>query len=125
VLALGAAGGMRILSAIVQTISRYVDQGHAPDVAVALPRVHPVRGEADLGEYATFGEQINLEMTPERGWSPEVARSLRAEGFEVVPVEKHASFGRVHLIARSGNAWHGVADADWEGTAMSASCQTQ
>jgi len=125
VLALGAAGGMRILSAIVQTISRYVDQGHAPDVAVALPRVHPVRGETESGEYTIFGEQINLEMTPERGWPPEVSESLRAAGFEVIPVEQHASFGRVHLVARSGNAWQGVADADWEGTAMSASCHAQ
>ena len=122
VLALGAAGGMRILSAIVQTISRYVDQGHAPDVAVALPRVHPVRSDTESGEYTIFGEQINFEMTPERGWPPEVAESLRAAGFEVVPVETHASFGRVHLVARSGDAWQGVADADWEGTAMSSSC---
>ena len=125
VLALGAAGGMRILSAIVQTISRYVDQGHAPDVAVALPRVHPVRGENESGEYTIFGEQINFEMTPERGWPREVAESLQSEGFEVVPVEKHASFGRVHLVARSGDVWQGVADADWEGTAMSASCHAQ
>ena len=122
VLALGAAGGMRILSAIVQTISRYVDQGHAPDVAVALPRVHPVRSDTESGEYTILGDQINFEMTPERGWPLEVAESLRAAGFEVVPVETHASFGRVHLVARSGDAWQGVADADWEGTAMSASC---
>jgi gamma-glutamyltranspeptidase/glutathione hydrolase len=122
VLALGAAGGLRILSAIVQTISRYIDQGHAPDEAVALPRVHPVSGDAESSERTTYGEQINLEMTPERGWSPEVAESLRAAGFEVVPVETHASFGRVHLVARSGKAWQGVADPDWEGTAMSTSC---
>ena len=125
VLALGAAGGMRILSAIVQTISRYIDQGHAPDVAVALPRVHPVYDETESKERVTNGEKVNLEMTPDRGWSPEVAESLQAAGFEVVPVETHASFGRVHLIAKSGNAWQGVADADWEGTAMSASCPTQ
>ena len=125
VLALGAAGGMRILSAIVQTISRYIDQGHAPDVAVALPRVHPVYDETESKERVTNGEKVNLEMTPDRGWSPEVAESLQAAGFEVVPVETHASFGRVHLIAKSGNAWQGVADADWEGTAMSASCPAQ
>jgi len=125
VLALGAAGGMRILSAIVQTISRYIDQGHAPDMAVALPRVHPVYDETESKERVTNGEKVNLEMTPDRGWSPEVAESLQAAGFEVVPVETHASFGRVHLIAKSGNAWQGVADADWEGTAMSASCPAQ
>jgi gamma-glutamyltranspeptidase len=84
-----------------------------------------VRGENESGEYTIFGEQINFEMTPERGWPREVAESLQSEGFEVVPVEKHASFGRVHLVARSGDVWQGVADADWEGTAMSASCHAQ
>jgi gamma-glutamyltranspeptidase/glutathione hydrolase len=108
VLALGAAGGLRILSAIVQTISRYVDQGHDPDTAVALPRVHPAHSETESGERVTLGEQINLEMTPESGWSPAVAEALRTAGFEVVPVETHASFGRVHLVARSGKAWQGV-----------------
>src|SRR5210317_307151 len=125
VLALGAAGGMRILSAIVQTISRYVDQQHDPATAVSLPRVHPVRGENESGEYTILGEQINFEMTSERGWPSEVAESLRTAGFEIMPAEKHASFGRVHLIAKSGDVWQGVADADWEGTAMSASCHAQ
>src|SRR5210317_84978 len=122
VLALGAAGGLRILSAIVQTISRYVDQQHDPATAVSLPRVHPAHSETESGERVTLGEQINLEMTPESGWSPAVAEALRTAGFEVVPVETHASFGRVHLVARSGKAWQGVADPDWEGTAMSTSC---
>jgi gamma-glutamyltranspeptidase/glutathione hydrolase len=122
VLALGAAGGIRILSAIVQTISRYVDQGHDPVTAVALPRVHPVRGETDAGERITYLEQVNLEMTPERGWSASVAAGLEAAGFDVTPVERHAAFGRVHLVARSDRAWKGVADPDWEGNAESASC---
>jgi gamma-glutamyltranspeptidase/glutathione hydrolase len=122
VLVLGAAGGIRILSAIVQTISRYVDQGHDPVAAVALPRVHPVRGETDAGERVTHPDQVNLEMTPERGWSAAVATGLEAAGFKVTPVERHAAFGRVHLVARSDRAWQGVADLDWEGNAESASC---
>jgi gamma-glutamyltranspeptidase/glutathione hydrolase len=124
VLVLGAAGGIRILSAIVQTISRHVDQGHDPTTAVALPRVHPVRGETDSGDRVTYPEQLNLEMTPERGWSTAVAGDLEAAGFEVTPVERHAAFGRVHLVARSGDAWHGVADLDWEGTTAGTSCRS-
>jgi len=122
VLALGAAGGIRILSAIVQTISRHIDQGQDPAAAVALPRVHPERGTTESGERITFGEKINLEMTPERGWPAGVERALQAAGFEVLPVDKHASFGRVHLVARDGVAWTGVADLDWEGTTASAAC---
>jgi len=122
VLALGAAGGIRILSAIVQTISRYVDQGHDPVTAVALPRVHPARGETESGERTTFAEQVNLEMTPERGWPDGIADDLTQAGFEVAQVQKHASFGRVHLVARDGDAWQGVADLDWEGSVESAGC---
>jgi gamma-glutamyltranspeptidase/glutathione hydrolase len=123
VLALGAAGGMRILSAIVQTISRHLDQGHDPITAVALPRVHPVREETESGERTTYAEKMNLEMTPERGWPIAVAEVLKTAGFEVTPVDLHASFGRVHLVARIGDAWQGVADLDWEGTAMGTSCR--
>ena len=122
VLALGAAGGMRILSAIVQTISRNVDQGHDPDTAVALPRVHPVRGETESGERVMRMEEMNFEMTPERGWPTAVSDDLTAAGFEVTAVDRHASFGRVHLVARTGDAWQGVADLDWEGSTASTSC---
>jgi gamma-glutamyltranspeptidase/glutathione hydrolase len=121
-LALGAAGGMRILSAIVQTISRHLDQGHDPVTAVALPRVHPVRDEAESGERVAYAYKANLEMTPERGWPISVADALKTFGFEIESVEQHASFGRVHLVARTGDAWDGVADPDWEGTAAGASC---
>jgi len=122
VMALGAAGGIRILSAIVQTLSRYLDQGHDPVAAVALPRVHPVRGKTESGERITYGEKVNLEMTAERGWSSAVADALTAAGFEVEPVERQAAFGRVHLVARTGDRWQGVADQDWEGTAAGANC---
>jgi gamma-glutamyltranspeptidase / glutathione hydrolase len=125
VLALGAAGGMRILSAIVQTISRYVDQGHDPQTSVALPRVHPERIRTDDGDRVTLGEKINMEMTPQRGWPSAVADELEASGFEVIPVEEHASFGRVHLVAHANDTWAGVADPDWEGDVGSVSCEAR
>jgi gamma-glutamyltranspeptidase/glutathione hydrolase len=125
VLALGAAGGIRIFSAIVQTISRFIDQGHDPETAVALPRVHPERVTNDAGERVNLEETINLEMTPERGWPQAVADGLAAAGFEVLRIEEHASFGRVHLVARDGDSWLGVPDEDWEGTAAGAACGTQ
>ena len=93
--------------------------------AVALPRVHPERGQTESGERVAYPEKINLEMTPERGWTPEVGDALRADGFEILPAKEHASFGRVHLVARDGNAWNGVADLDWEGTTASAACGTR
>lgn len=125
VLALGAAGGMRILSAIVQTISRHLDQGHDPVTAVALPRVHPVRGKTEAGERINYGDKMHLEMTDVRGWSATVSQSLQMAGFEVEPTDQHAAFGRVHLIARTGDTWQGVADQDWEGTAKAADCNAR
>ena len=125
VMALGAAGGIRIVSAIVQTISRHVDQGHEPVKAVALPRVHPARGETDSGERVTYVDKVNLEMTPERGWPTAIAGYLEAAGFDVTSVERHASFGRVHLVARTGDAWQGVADPDWEGTVAGTRCEAR
>jgi gamma-glutamyltranspeptidase/glutathione hydrolase len=122
VLALGAAGGMRILSAIVQTISRALDQGHDAITAVALPRVHPERIADESGTRHAHGDRINLEMTPERGWDTTVASELAAAGFTVLPIEEHASFGRVHLVARSADGWLGVPDPDWEGTSAAARC---
>ena len=124
VLVLGAAGGMRILSAITQTISRFVDQRHDPVTAVALPRVHPGSGEADSGKRVSLAETVSLEMTPERGWPRTVATDLEEAGFGLESVERHAAFGRVHLVARSGDSWQGVADPDWEGTTASASCKS-
>ncbi|MEM6775810.1 MAG: gamma-glutamyltransferase [Pseudomonadota bacterium] len=125
VLALGAAGGIRILSAIVQTISRFVDQGHDPATAVQLPRVHPYRETDDSGKRRMRGDRINLEMTAERGWSPEFAQRMGAAGFEVERVERHAAFGRVHLIAGVDDGWLGVADADWEGSTATVSCDAR
>ena len=125
VLALGAAGGVRILSAIVQTISRHIDQGHDAGAAVALPRVHPQRIVSDTGERVAYPGRVTLEMTPERGWPQEIADALGTAGFEVTPVERHAAFGRVHLLARSGDRWQGVADQDWEGSAATVSCKAQ
>ena len=41
VLALGAAGGSRIVPAVVQVASRYIDQNISLEKALMLPRVYP------------------------------------------------------------------------------------
>ena len=125
VMALGAAGGIRILSAIVQTISRHIDQGHDPATAVALPRVHPPRGETDDGERFTYPDRISFEMTPERGWSETTRDALSGAGFDIEAVDRHAAFGRVHLVASDGGNLTGVADLDWEGTARGVTCRAR
>tara|TARA_X000001036_G_scaffold58330_1_gene47980 strand:- start:217 stop:1959 length:1743 start_codon:yes stop_codon:yes gene_type:complete len=131
VLVLGAAGGIRILSGIVQTISRFIDQGMSLQAAVLAPRVHPMSVFDSLsGNYLGQGLQINAEFTPKNGWT--AADSLRwvDAGFEVAPFERYGAFARVHALRydKTSQLWTGVADADWEGTAMGpvkSICMTQ
>ena len=51
-LALGAAGGARIVSGVVQVISRVIDDGLTLSEAVEAPRVHMDRDGADGGHPA-------------------------------------------------------------------------
>lgn len=106
-LVLGAAGGSRIISAIVSVVSRVVDHGMSLPAAMAAPRVHPT------------GDGISAETHIPVGWSPEVLGRLEAMGFEVEPVPRTGAFGRIHGIQRDAarGVWIGVADPDWEGTA--------
>ena len=99
-------------------------ESHAYDVTIetgALSRAGALLVEA-LGE--ATGRRILLvaDAAVAETHAEVVASSLEAAGFEVLPVATHASFGRVHLLARSGDGWLGVPDLDWEGTSAAASC---
>ena len=108
VLVLGAAGGARIISAVVQAVLRVVDQGMTLPDALAAARVHPI----DAG--------IAMETSPGIGWTPEVVAEVESWGMEVQAVEREGAFGRIHGIwvdRRTGEKV-GVADPDWEGAAV-------
>jgi len=108
-LALGAAGGGMIPVAVVNAVVHVVDGGLPFPQAVAAPRVGAGRG----------GE-VTLETHPGAGWSPDVVEGLRALGLGVRTLERPASFGRIHGVHYDAEAgvWVGVADPDWEGTAL-------
>lgn len=108
VLVLGAAGGARIISAVVQAVLRVVDQGMTLSDALAAARVHPI------------DEGIAMETSPGIGWTPEVVAEIESWGMEVQAVEREGAFGRIHGIwvdLRTGEKV-GVADPDWEGAAV-------
>ena len=108
VLVLGAAGGARIISAVVQAVLRIVDQGMSLPQALAAARVHPIEGG------------IAMETSPGIGWTPEVVAEVESWGMEVQTVEQEGEFGRIHGIwvdRRTGEVV-GVADPDWEGAAI-------
>jgi gamma-glutamyltranspeptidase/glutathione hydrolase len=88
-LAIGAAGGSRLRTALVTVSALILDGSVGPEEAVAAPRVHPtdtvVHAEPGVDERA-------LEVLEDRGWR--VRRWA----------ERHHYFGGVSVIGRSGAA---------------------
>ena len=119
-LALGAAGGLRILSGIVQTLSRYMDRGMTLQQAVAAPRIHPeTTTDRATGTRHVKPRHIHAETTRRNGWSDADIAAWQAAGFEVEPNDNYAAFSRVHALARTeAGTWLGAADLDWEGAAL-------
>ena len=115
-LVLGAAGGARIVSAVVQAVCRVVDQGLSLPEALAAARLHPMQGSLNSpGTESGF----QMETSPGIGWSPDVLVQLRDLGFAVREVPGAAAFGRIHGLHfdAATATWTGAADPDWEGSA--------
>lgn len=115
-LVLGAAGGARIVSAVVQAVCRVVDQGLPLPEALAAARLHPMQGSLNSpGSESGF----QMETSPEIGWSPDVIAELRQLGFAVQEVPRAGAFGRIHGMSYDAatSSWTGAADPDWEGSA--------
>jgi gamma-glutamyltranspeptidase / glutathione hydrolase len=105
VLVLGAAGGVHIISAVAQVVSRTIDERLPLADAIAAPRVHPA---ADTG--------IQLEDDRGARWPVAVWAALRDAGFAV---ERGTAFATVHAIAfdPTTGEFTGVADPRGAGTA--------
>jgi len=88
-IAIGAAGGTRLRSALVQVLVGVLDEGLSARDAVDRPRLHPV---VDL---------VHLEP----GWPDHLPEELEAAGFSVRNwPARHHYFGGVSLVSRSGAA---------------------
>jgi gamma-glutamyltranspeptidase/glutathione hydrolase len=88
-LAIGAAGGTRLRSALVQVMAGLLDKGLSPADAVDRPRLHPTESVVQL----------------EPGFPDDVPKALEAAGFTVRtwPAQHHY-FGGVSLVNRAGAA---------------------
>ena len=108
VLVLGAAGGARIISAVVQAVVRVVDQGMDLPDALAAARVHPI------------ADGIEMETSPGIGWAADDIAEVMSWGMAVREVEREGAFGRIHGIRVDPGTGEmvGVADPDWEGAAI-------
>lgn len=106
VLALGAAGGSRIVTAVTQVVQRYIDQKMSLEKALAAPRVYPDK------------DTLLLENHSGIVWPETITSDLTINGYPFKFIEDPARFGRVHAVALDSlnNRWIGAADPDWEGT---------
>ena len=101
VLALGAAGGSRIVPAVVQVTDRYIAQQNNLESSLALPRVYPYQDSLWLENHSGIEQKISHPFYA---------------NFPLKYIDEPARFGRVHAIAKEGESWVGAADPDWEGT---------
>ena len=108
-LALGAAGGSRIPSSIVNVISKIIDYEMPLSKALYAPRVHPL------------DEGINLEVVDGTRWNEDDSSFFSQLGYTVEMRRLPGQFGRIHAVMLDTltGEWIGCADPDWEGTAVS------
>jgi gamma-glutamyltranspeptidase/glutathione hydrolase len=106
-LALGAAGGSRIPSSIVNVISKVVDYKMPLAKALRAPRVH------------SLDEGISLEVVDGMNWNKDDSTYFSQLGYTVKMGRLPGKFGRIHAVMLDTltGEWIGCADPDWEGTA--------
>ena len=119
VMALGAAGGIRIPSAIVQVISRVIDRGMPLGAAIAAPRIHPMSSIDAKNVRHVHLKGMEIERTA-NGWSNADLRQWQSAKFDVDEIRGRGKFGRVYAVEAIGNRLQGVADPDGEGTSSAA-----
>jgi gamma-glutamyltranspeptidase/glutathione hydrolase len=95
VLAVGAAGGPRIITATLQTLLGVIDRGLAPKEALALPRIH----------HQWLPETVLYES----GIGPDTRDALASEGFTLKEAGHLATAQMVSFAPRTG-AFAGGAD---------------
>ncbi len=96
---IGAPGGGRIPTEIVQVMVYILDYGLDPLDAVRMPRI--------------YASAPNPRVQIEHGFTPQLLRDVRALGYD--PVAESAGYARLYLIARRGSVWVGVADTRHDG----------
>ena len=105
-LAMGAAGGSRIPSSIVNVISRIIDHDLSLEEALNSPRVHPIE------------EGISLEVVDKVSWNNDDSTYFSKLGYTVEMKQLPGQFGRIHAVILDTLTGEGIgcADPDWEGT---------
>ncbi|HEY6917220.1 MAG TPA: gamma-glutamyltransferase, partial [Allosphingosinicella sp.] len=101
VLALGSAGGPRIIMHVAKTLIGWIDFGLPAAEAIALPNIY-FGGDATIIEKGTFLAAMQAELS-------------RYDGL----VTASDLGSKVNAIERTANGWRGAADPRGEGNALS------
>lgn len=101
VLAVGSAGGKRIIMHVTKTLIGVLDWGLPADQAIALPNIY-FGGNGTLIENTAEGQRLAAELAP--FGKPTIATELGS---------------KVNAIQKSGAGWAGAADPRSEGTSAS------
>lgn len=99
VMVVGAPGGGRIPTEILQNMVYVLDYGLDPLEALRLPRIFP----------AANTTSVQLE----NGFPASVLGSIREMGYQ--PASESFGYARLYMIVRAGGEWIGVADPRHDG----------
>lgn len=108
-LVLGSPGSARIISAVTQVTSFWIDVARDVAAAVSAYRVHVVPGNNAYIEGPGLPPQLLLGMA-QRGLT------LNRPAYGVADGHLDPYFGGVHAVAFEGGAWTGAADPRRDGT---------
>lgn len=111
-LVLGSPGDERIISAVVQVISHWVDVGKGIKAAVAAPRMHTLRGEEVLLEICPQSKRSLLKLERKGFTVHQPLTSLFANG------NLNPYFGGVHAVAVEEGKQCGTADPRRDGVVL-------
>jgi gamma-glutamyltranspeptidase/glutathione hydrolase len=103
IVALGAAGGPKIISAVLQELIAMLDLGMTPTEAIAAPRIHQQWSPDELMAEKALPEEVKAALT-ERGHKVKELNALSVS----------------HIVARSadGKSFVGAADPRAGGNAL-------
>ncbi len=102
IISLGAAGGPKIISAVLQELVAMLDLGKTPAEAVAMPRIHQ--------------QWSPNELYVEAKLAPELKTALAARGHNITELPV-ASVSQIVARSRDGKSFIGAADPRARGTA--------
>ena len=94
IMVVGAPGGGRIPTEILQNMVYVLDYGLDPLEALRLPRIYP----------SPRDRTVQLE----NGFAASVLGEIRAMGYE--PTAESSGYARLYMIVRKGDRWVGAAD---------------